>query len=146
MGDEMSDVARAHAAALRERITALKLEQQNSFKELGEMLGLEDLTPEHITPEELKVLALRVVRQLRRHGNAALADRYQDAQADVWVALSKQLRFLTLEQERHLTEAERANADAADEVANAVLEHFERVQAETSAYLKSLDGKKAANR
>ena len=93
MADEMSDAARSHAAALRERITALKLEQQNSFRDLGEMLGFEDLTPEHITPEELKVLALRVVGQLRRYGNAALADCYQDAQADVWVALSTQMRF-----------------------------------------------------
>ena len=43
-----------------------------------------------------------------------------------------------------MTEAERADADAADEVANEALERFERVQADTSEYLKSLDGKKGS--
>src|SRR5204862_4668971 len=134
--DEMSDFDRAHMEFLRQRMTEVDAGCRQAMGEFGEAFGVESLTPEDVTPQLYERMIRAVVAQIRHWGNADLADRYQSAHEHAWRALKDQGRCLRVRQERDWTDVERVQADAAEVAADEATEHFERVQAEASAFFK----------
>ena len=146
MSDEMSDFDRAQIAYLQQRTAELKSDFEQSLPALGEAFGVENLAPEDFTFELYELMIKKVIEYVRDSGNPALADRYQGAHADALQAMKVQGQFFVsrMAREERWTDVECAHADALQAMADDANEQFERVQAETSAYLRGLDEKGGA--
>jgi hypothetical protein len=95
-----------------------------------------------ITEENIGEVLQGTMKAIRRFGNPALADKYLAGYDNARRALKTLGEFVALQAERILTDIEGAQMEAAQEAVDEAAEEFERVVAEASAYLDSLDDQK----
>lgn len=132
----MADDFEGEIAFLRLRETEQLAELAENLKALGESMGVGvSLSPEDVTPEIAERFAQQVADVLQRSGNRELADRWV-ARYRVREEATKRLEGLIAQAEVDgVDETMRTTLEEARGAMNDAQEHFERVAAETSAWL-----------